>query len=174
MQGGLRLQTQALRLTNYVAAEEATMEKKPQTSPSDHVVIVRGADDQLAALERLWAQGEQIDPGADEAAWQTLRWALDESRREVGARPLFAATTLSRGGSPGEPHRPVALTTGLRCARSGRLQSNPRVSTFHRHGVKGTQQVQHGEDGLARICAHPPRTVVLPIVVRDVRGQPRG
>lgn len=29
------------------------MEKKQQTSPSEHVVIVRGADDQLAALERL-------------------------------------------------------------------------------------------------------------------------
>ena len=36
------------------------------------------------------AQAEQIDPEADEAAWQTLRRALDESRREVGARPLFA------------------------------------------------------------------------------------
>ena len=66
------------------------MEKKQQTSPSAHVVIVRGADDQLAALERLWAQGEQIDLEADEAAWQTLRRALDKSRREVGARPLFA------------------------------------------------------------------------------------
>jgi hypothetical protein len=66
------------------------MEKKEQTSPSDHVVIARGADDQLAALERLWTQGEQIDPEADEAAWQTLRRALDKSRREVGARPLFA------------------------------------------------------------------------------------
>ena len=66
------------------------IEKKQLTSPSDHVVIVRGADDQLAALERLWAQGEQIDPEADETAWQTLRRALDESRHEVGAGPLFA------------------------------------------------------------------------------------
>jgi hypothetical protein len=66
------------------------MEKKQQTSPSDHVVIVRGADDQLAALERMWAQGEQIHPETDEAVWQTLRRALDEPRREVGARPLFA------------------------------------------------------------------------------------
>ena len=66
------------------------MEKKQQTSPGDRVVIVRGADDQLAALESLWAQGEQIDPEADEAAWQMLRRALDASRREVGARPLFA------------------------------------------------------------------------------------
>jgi hypothetical protein len=66
------------------------MEKKQQTSSSAHVVIVRDADDQLAAHERLWAQGEQIDPEADEAAWQTLRRALDESRREIGARPLFA------------------------------------------------------------------------------------
>jgi hypothetical protein len=44
------------------------MEKKQQTSPSGHVVIVRGADDQRAALERMWAQGEQVDPEADEAA----------------------------------------------------------------------------------------------------------
>jgi hypothetical protein len=66
------------------------MEKIQQTSPSDRVVIVRGVDDQLAALERLWAQGEQIDPEADEAAWPTLCLALDASRREVGARSLFA------------------------------------------------------------------------------------
>jgi len=65
------------------------MEQKQQTSLGEHVIIVRGADDQLAALERLWAQGEQSDAQADEAAWQTLRRALNESRREIGARPLF-------------------------------------------------------------------------------------
>jgi hypothetical protein len=37
------------------------MEKQQQTTPSDHVVIVRGTDDQLAALERFRAQGERID-----------------------------------------------------------------------------------------------------------------
>jgi hypothetical protein len=80
------------------------MEKKQQTSPGDRVRITRGADDQLAALEGLWAQGEQIDPEADEAAWQALRRAIDESRGEVGARPLSAdilpeslrGSTLSR------------------------------------------------------------------------------
>ncbi len=65
------------------------MEQKQQTEPGVRVGIVRGAHDQLAALERLWTQGEQDDLPADEAAWQTLRHALDESRRAVGARPLF-------------------------------------------------------------------------------------
>jgi hypothetical protein len=57
--------------------------------PGDHAVVLRGADDQLAALERLWAAGEASDPQADEAAWQTLRRALNASRRAEGARLLF-------------------------------------------------------------------------------------
>lgn len=65
------------------------MELKQQTSPGERVVIVRGADNQLAALESLWTRGEQDDLQDDEAAWQTLRQALNESRRAVGARPLF-------------------------------------------------------------------------------------
>ena len=65
------------------------MEREQQTAPAKRVGIVRGVDDQRAALECLWAQGEQDDPQADEAAWQTLRRALNESRRAVGARPLF-------------------------------------------------------------------------------------
>lgn len=63
-----------------------------QTEPTptgEHVPIIRGAEDQLTALERLWAQGTEIDLQDDEAAWLTLRRALDESRREIGARPLF-------------------------------------------------------------------------------------
>jgi len=53
------------------------------------VVIVRGADNQLTALERLWADGESSDPQADEDAWQTLRRAMNESRRATGARLMF-------------------------------------------------------------------------------------
>lgn len=65
------------------------MEQRRKSLLVDRVSIARGADDQLAALERLWARGERSDPQADEAAWQTLRRALNESRRVVGARPLF-------------------------------------------------------------------------------------
>lgn len=55
----------------------------------EHAIVLRGADDQLAALERLWAVGETADPQADEEAWQTVRRALDASRRAEGARRLF-------------------------------------------------------------------------------------
>jgi len=50
---------------------------------------VRGADDQRAALERLWAQGDSTDLQQDEDAWDTVRRALNESRRGAGARLLF-------------------------------------------------------------------------------------
>jgi len=63
-------------------------QEQPRTS-AERVIIVRGADDQLAALERLWAQGESVDPRADAEAWQILRRALDETRRRDGARLLF-------------------------------------------------------------------------------------
>ncbi len=66
------------------------MEQKQETLLGERVGIVRGADDQLAALERLWEQGEHVDPQDDEEAWQALRRALNDSRRTVGARPLFA------------------------------------------------------------------------------------
>lgn len=65
------------------------MEQEQHTPVGEPVSIVRGADDQLAALERLWAQGEHSDPQADEVAWQTLRRALNESRRVAGARLVF-------------------------------------------------------------------------------------
>lgn len=65
------------------------MEQRQQIPLGERVGIVRGADDQLVALERLWGQGEETDPQADEEAWQTLRRALNESRRAVGARLLF-------------------------------------------------------------------------------------
>jgi hypothetical protein len=65
------------------------MEQKQQTPVGGRIRIIRGAEDQLAALERLWARGESSDPQADEDAWQALRQALNESRRAVGARPLF-------------------------------------------------------------------------------------
>ncbi len=57
--------------------------------PVERVTIVRGADDQLSALERLWAEGENADPDADERDWQTLRRALNETRRAAGARLLY-------------------------------------------------------------------------------------
>ncbi len=61
-----------------------------QPAPSgERVIIVRGADDQLAALERLWAQGDTTDLQDDEDAWDTLRRALNESRCRAGARLLF-------------------------------------------------------------------------------------
>ena len=61
-----------------------------QPAPSGtRVTIVRGADDQRAALERLWAQGDSTDLQEDEDAWDTVRRALNESRRRAGARLLF-------------------------------------------------------------------------------------
>lgn len=65
------------------------MAQQQMAPSSERSIIRRGAEDQLAALEQLWAQGEREDAQADEAAWQTLRRALDESRRAVGARLLF-------------------------------------------------------------------------------------
>lgn len=65
------------------------MNQRRYVVTGDRVSVARGADDQCTALERLWAEGEQSDPRADEAAWQTLRRAINASRREVGARPLF-------------------------------------------------------------------------------------
>jgi hypothetical protein len=63
-------------------------QEQPTTSP-ERVPINRGADDQLTALERLWALGETVDPRIDEEAWQTLRSALNETRRRDKARLLF-------------------------------------------------------------------------------------
>ena len=57
--------------------------------PNMQSTLRRGADDQLAALEQLWAAGKTSDPQADEEAWQTLRRALNASRRAEGARLLF-------------------------------------------------------------------------------------
>lgn len=65
------------------------MERQRQPVLDERASVARGADDQLSALERLWAEGERSDPQADEAAWQTLRRALNASRRDIGARPLF-------------------------------------------------------------------------------------
>ena len=65
------------------------MEQEQHAPGGEPVSIVRGADDQLAALERLWAQGELDDLQADEVAWQTLRRAMNASRRAVGARLPF-------------------------------------------------------------------------------------
>lgn len=59
-------------------------------SSGEGVSPIRGADDQLGALERLWAQGEEADPHAAEQAWQILRRALNETRRNEGARLLFS------------------------------------------------------------------------------------
>ena len=53
------------------------------------IMVLQGSDDQLAALERLWAAGETSDPQADEDAWQILRHALNTSRRADRARLLF-------------------------------------------------------------------------------------
>jgi hypothetical protein len=49
------------------------MEQEQHALPGERVSMVRGADDQLAALERLWTQGLQSEPQADEAACQVLR-----------------------------------------------------------------------------------------------------
>lgn len=65
------------------------MAQEQPTPSGERVTIVRGADNQLAALDRLWAQGESIDPQADEEAWATLRRALNESHHASGAHLLF-------------------------------------------------------------------------------------
>ncbi len=65
------------------------MENRQQVVPDGRVGIERGADNQVAALEHLWEQGLQADPQADEDAWQTLRRALNSSRRAAEERPLF-------------------------------------------------------------------------------------
>jgi hypothetical protein len=59
----------------------------------EQIMVLRGADDQLAALERLWAAGKTSDPLADENAWQILRRALNTSRRAERARLLFEDET---------------------------------------------------------------------------------
>jgi hypothetical protein len=70
--------------------KEGAMAQEHRAVQSDqHAIVLRGADDQLAALEHLWAAGERSDPQADEEAWQTLRRALNTSRRAEGARLLF-------------------------------------------------------------------------------------
>jgi len=65
------------------------MEQENLPPSAERVTIVRGAGDQLSALEQLWTQGESADSRADEEAWQTLRRALNETRRQDGARLLF-------------------------------------------------------------------------------------
>ena len=50
------------------------------------IMVLRGADDQLAALGRLWVAGETSGPQADVDAWQIPRHALNASRRADRAR----------------------------------------------------------------------------------------
>jgi hypothetical protein len=64
-------------------------QEQPRTDALSRAVIRRGADDQLAALERLWAAAVRRDSGADGRDWQVLRHALNVSRRDEGARILF-------------------------------------------------------------------------------------
>ncbi len=65
------------------------MAQEHKTPAEERVIIVRGADDQLTALEHLWADGDTADLQADEEAWQTLRHGLNTSRKAAGARLLF-------------------------------------------------------------------------------------
>ncbi len=65
------------------------MEQEKHTPSGERLAIVRGADDQLSALEQLWAQGDGANPRADDEAWQMPRRALHETRRQDGARLLF-------------------------------------------------------------------------------------
>jgi len=69
--------------------KESAMAREQPDPSGERIVIVRGADDQRAALERLWAQGDSTDLQQDEDAWDTVRRALNESRRGAGARLLF-------------------------------------------------------------------------------------
>lgn len=64
-------------------------QEQPTSPPPPRTTIVRGADDQLAGLERLWAASEAVDPQADEDAWQRFRHAIDASRRADGVRILY-------------------------------------------------------------------------------------
>ena len=63
-------------------------QEQPTSPPPPRATIVRGAEDQLAGLERLWAASEAVNPQADEDAWQRFRRAIDASRRADGARTL--------------------------------------------------------------------------------------
>ena len=69
--------------------EESMAWEQRAAHPDGHAAVRRGAKDQLAALERLWASGESGDAQADEAAWETLRRALNAARRAEGASLLF-------------------------------------------------------------------------------------
>jgi hypothetical protein len=51
---------------------------------------LRGADDQAAAYEALLVQWQDVDPEEDERDWQQIRAALEETRRTLHQRPLFA------------------------------------------------------------------------------------
>jgi hypothetical protein len=54
------------------------------------LTIIRGADDQAAAYEALLAQWQEVDPEEDEREWEQIRAALEETRRTLHQRPLFA------------------------------------------------------------------------------------
>jgi hypothetical protein len=53
--------------------------------------ILPGADDQAAAYEALLAHWQDVDPEQDERDWQRIQAALQETRRALQQRPLFAA-----------------------------------------------------------------------------------
>ena len=69
------------------------LEQRTQ-QPGKHAIIVRGAEDQVAGLERLWALGETADPQADEEPWQVVRRALNAYRGAEGARQQSLPTVM--------------------------------------------------------------------------------
>lgn len=48
-----------------------------------------GAYDQFSAYEARLARWRDVDPGADEEEWQIVKRRLQQTRRELGQRPLF-------------------------------------------------------------------------------------
>ena len=72
-----------------------TQASYPSPEPCRHDAMtyqppaIHGADDQATAYEAWLAQWRDVDPEEDERAWQLVRHNLQETRRELGQRPLF-------------------------------------------------------------------------------------
>lgn len=65
----------------------------PEPSQADAMVyhprIIRGADDQASAYEAWLAQWADVDADEDARAWRMVQRRLQQTRKELGQRPLF-------------------------------------------------------------------------------------
>jgi len=71
-------------------SHEAELPSERAALPPPEPAIVRGADNQAAAYEALLGQWLDVDPEEDERAWQRVKHNLQETRKELGERLLFA------------------------------------------------------------------------------------